>query len=289
MPKPFDATFKDLAVVDPVQFLTELDTRPRTPVWLLNVDLSTVTTSTDIAFGLGDPLVEIVHFDAQAGADADRHRDLLVYNALLHRQYRVPVHSVLLLLRPQATHSSQTGTIRYEARPGRGIMNYGYELLRLWERPVEAFLTGGLGTLPLAPLSKLPEGIPREDAQHRVVEEVIRRLQQEATPEMVGRLLMAAFVLGGLVIDRSQLRTLFQGVRPVRESEAYQMILDEGREEGEIRGVQRTLIHLARHKLGEPDEAALCALKEITDLDRLDRMSVRLFEVGTWAELLQTP
>jgi hypothetical protein len=84
--KPFDATLKDMAVVDPAQFLTEVDRPPALPVRLLNVDLSTVTTATDIVLGLGDPLREVVHVDAQASADADKHRDVLVYNALLHRQ-----------------------------------------------------------------------------------------------------------------------------------------------------------------------------------------------------------
>ena len=40
MPKPFDATLKDLAVIDPGGFLSELDSPPPLPVRLLNVDLS---------------------------------------------------------------------------------------------------------------------------------------------------------------------------------------------------------------------------------------------------------
>src|SRR4051794_31479736 len=120
MPLRFDATLKDLAGIHPGQFLTEMDGPTSLPVRLLNVDLSTITTATDIAFGLGDPLAEVVHLDAQAGPDADKHRKVLAYNALLHRLYRVPVHSILLLLRKQAQHSTQTGNIHYAARPGRG-------------------------------------------------------------------------------------------------------------------------------------------------------------------------
>src|SRR5947209_7738014 len=92
MSKPFDATLKDLAAVDPVGFLAEVDAPPALPVRLLSVDLSTVTAATDVVFGLGDPLQEVVHLDVQTGPDADKHRDLLAYNVLLHRQYRVPVH-----------------------------------------------------------------------------------------------------------------------------------------------------------------------------------------------------
>jgi hypothetical protein len=45
-------------------------------VRLLNVDLSTVTAATDIVFALGGPFQEVIHLDAQAGPDADKHRDL---------------------------------------------------------------------------------------------------------------------------------------------------------------------------------------------------------------------
>ena len=120
MSKPFDATLKDLASLDPSRFLAELDTPSALPVSLLNADLSTVTAATDLVFGLGDPLEEVVHLEAQAGPDADKHLDLLAYHGLLHRMYRVPVHSILLLLRHQAQHSAQTGSIEYTTRLGRG-------------------------------------------------------------------------------------------------------------------------------------------------------------------------
>jgi hypothetical protein len=71
----------------------------------------------------------------------------------------------------------------------------------------------------------------------------------------------------------------------MRESAAYDMILDVGRAEG----IQRTILHLGRRTLGEPDEAVRLALKQITDLDHLDRLSGRLLDAATWDELLQTP
>jgi hypothetical protein len=83
MPMPFDATVKDLAQANPRDFLSAFDTPPDAPVTLLNVDLSTVTTAADLAFGVGDPLREIVHLDGQSGPDADLHCNILVYNALL--------------------------------------------------------------------------------------------------------------------------------------------------------------------------------------------------------------
>jgi predicted transposase YdaD len=201
----------------------------------------------------------------------------------------VPVHSILLLLRRQAQHSSQTGTIAYASRPGLGKMDFDYEVLRLWERPVEALLAGGLGLLPLAPLCRLPAELSVEEGVRWAVNEVCDRLAREATPAVLQRLLTATFVLSGLRLDRQQARAIFQGVRVMRESDTYQAILDEGREEGEVRGIQRALLNLGRDLLGEPDEATRSSLKALTDLDRLDRLSVRLPKVSSWQELLQTP
>jgi len=87
MPKPYDATMKDLATQGPSDFIAIFDRPPAQPVRVLNVDLSTVTTAADVVFGLGDPLAEIVHLDAQAGASATKHLDTLAYNSLLYRTY----------------------------------------------------------------------------------------------------------------------------------------------------------------------------------------------------------
>jgi hypothetical protein len=60
-------------------------------------------------------------------------------------------------------------------------------------------------------------------------------------------------------------------------------------EEGEIKGQQRTLIHLGRKKFGRADEAAEAALRSISDTDRLDRMADAILQVDSWQELLRTP
>jgi hypothetical protein len=282
--KPFDATLKDLAVINPVEFLAEIDSPPALPVRLLNVDLSTVTTATDIVFGLGDPLQEIIHIDAQAGPDADKDRDVMVYNALLYRQYGVPVHSILLLLRRQAQHGNLTGNISYASRPTKGKMDFGYEILRLWERPVEQLLACGLAGLPLACLGRLPLGLSVEEGMRWVVNQIFDRLEREATPSVLERLMTATYILSGMRLDRQQLLALFQGVRAMRESVSYQMIVEEGC----IKGMQRTLLTQGREKFGEPNEADRRALLAIDDIDRLDRLSAGLLKVSTWEELLQT-
>jgi hypothetical protein len=286
---PFDATLKDLAREHPRDFLAAFDQPPTLPVSLLNVDLSTVTTAADLVVGLGDPVQEIVHIDFQSSASATKHADVLVYNALLFGHYRVPVHSIVVLLRPQAAHSNLSGAVRYAARPGQGKMEFDYEVVRLWEQPAEELLTGNLGTLPLALLGRLPEGVALEHGLQTVLQRLVDRLEKEVPPERARKLLTAAFVLSGLRLRRNLLRNVIQGVRamPVdmRDSDTYLAIM----EEGAVAALHRALLRLGRKRFGEPDPATQGSLKAIVDLPRLERLSERLLDVATWKELLDTP
>src|SRR2546430_1114996 len=100
MAMTFDATLKDMGRDSPQGFLATFDRPPTVPVKLLNVDLSTVTTAADLILGLGEPLEEIVQLAFQSSAAARNHADLPVYQALLFAHYQVPVHTVVILLRP---------------------------------------------------------------------------------------------------------------------------------------------------------------------------------------------
>jgi hypothetical protein len=288
MPLPFDATLKDLGQVSPRGVLAAFDTPPVLPVSFLNVDLSTVTSAADLVFGLGRPLQESVHLDFQSGPSARKHADILAYSALLYRQNLVPVHSIVVLLRPQAAHANLNGGIDYAPRPGRGKMEYRYEVVRLWERPAAELLAGEVGVLPLAVLGQLPAGADAETALAGVVQQVIERLQREA-PEQARRLVTAAYVLTGLRVSRELALQVFQGVRAMRDSDTYMAILDEGREEGRIKEVRKLIVRLGEKWLGPPGETVTAALEAITDLERLERIHDRLGDVENWQELLAVP
>src|SRR5579871_1332949 len=176
MAMTFDATLKDMGRESPVDLLTAFDQPPTLPVRPLNVDLSTVTRAADLVFGLSDPLAELVQLDFQSSAAAWKHADVMAYHALLYAHYHVPVHTVIILLRPEATHSNMNGVIRYAPRPGRGSMEFSYELVRLWERPAEELLRADLGVTPLAVLGRLPENLPLEDGLTVVVQRLTERI-----------------------------------------------------------------------------------------------------------------
>ncbi|MCI0461802.1 MAG: hypothetical protein L0Z62_33035 [Gemmataceae bacterium] len=284
MPLIFDATIKEPAQASPRDFVSTFDAPASDPVTVLNVDLSALTTSADLVFGIGEPLREVLHVEGQTDPDEDKHCDVLVCNALLHKRYRVPVHSIVLLLRSQAQHRNLNGTMRYEARPGRGKLDFGYEVVRLWEWPAETLLAGGLELLPLAPLCKLPEGVPLEEGLAGVVRRVVERLEQDAQPEQAKKLATAAFILTGLRVTRARAKVLFQGVRLMHDSDTYQAILDEG----EVRGLQNALLVQGEERFGRPDEDTRTALQGIDDLERLRGLMRRVLKANTWQELLQS-
>src|SRR5262249_32330456 len=145
---------------------------------------------------------EIIHFDFQSGAAAWKHADLLVYNALIYAHYHVPVHTIILLLRPEAAHSNMNGAIRYAPRPGRGSMDFGYEIVPVWQRPAEELVAADLGVTPLALLGRLPQELSLEEGLAVVAQRVVERLTNEAPPDRAKKLLTDALLLTGLRVRR---------------------------------------------------------------------------------------
>ncbi|MCI0460443.1 MAG: hypothetical protein L0Z62_26110 [Gemmataceae bacterium] len=285
MAMTFDATLKDMGRESPQGFLATFDRPPTAPLRLLNVDLSTVTTGADLILGLGEPLAEIVHLDFQSSAAARKHADLMVYNALLFAHNLVPVHTIVLLLRPEAAHANMNGVIDYAPRPGRGSMNFTYEVVRLWERPAEELLAADLGVVPLAMLGRLPEGLSLEEGLAVVARRVAERVTAEASPERAKKLLIDAYLLTGLRIRRDAAARIFRGVRVMHESDTYLAILDEGQE----KATREDILVIGEERFGPPDESLKAHLNLVTDLGRLKRMVRRAVKAVSWQEILDTP
>jgi hypothetical protein len=76
----------------------------------------------------------------------------------------------------------------------------------------------------------------------------------------------------------------------MRDSSAYQAILEEGAERCQIEEARKLLLRWGTKRLGNPDAATEAALRAITDLDRLELLLDRLQQnVTSWAELLRAP
>lgn len=290
MPLTFDATLKNLARDYPSDFVSFCHGPTALPLTILNTDLSVVSTSVDFVAGLGDPMEEVVHIEFQSGNNANKPYDMHVANALLHRSYRVPVRSILLLLRPQAMHRNMSGAINYAKTNQRSKMEFVYELVKLWEIPAEHFIDGDLGLTPLAPLGKLPENLPKEDGLANVIQRVVDRLLRESQPKKQKELLVATYLLSGLIITPEKAQELFKGAKAMQESSTYMAILEEGIEKGIEKGTKETLtetiLRLGTKRFGEPSPAMEKRLKRIHSKKRLEDLTDKILDAKSWEELM---
>ena len=71
----------------------------------------------------------------------------------------------------------------------------------------------------------------------------------------------------------------------MRESWAYQEILEEGRADE----ARQILLRLGTRRLGPPDRDTAAALAALVDIERVERMTERLLDATTWSDVLTTP
>lgn len=80
----------------------------------------------------------------------------------------------------------------------------------------------------------------------------------------------------------------------MRESVTYQMIIEEGIEQGiergrplgEISAMRRVLLHLGTQRFGQPSTDVAGRITSVDDLAALERASDGILTVGSWDELL---
>lgn len=74
----------------------------------------------------------------------------------------------------------------------------------------------------------------------------------------------------------------------MHELSAFELTEDRAERRGEIRALRQTLLALGRTKIGTPEPGVVSALEEISDLERLERMTIRVLTADNWTELLAT-
>ena len=115
---------------------------------------------------------------------------------------------------------------------------FRYDVVRIWEQPVEEVLAAGLPVLPLAPVANVePRKVPE------VLMAISERLVRETSPEQAATLWAATKVLMGLRYPKEQVEeftrevsAMILGIRGIEESSVYQDIFAKGEAKGEARG-----------------------------------------------------
>lgn len=191
MEQPFDPTVKTLAELGPADWLP-LARRRRRRVSVVDSDAGTIISgATDKLFRVHDDPEYLLHLDFEAGHfRSDLLLRLRLYNSVFEYRHRRVVLSVPVLLCPAADSPQWNGQLERGLPGERPVSILRYEVVRVWQLPVEQLLSGGAGTLALAPISAVPETEVR-----RVIQRMKERLSGPKAPRRAADIWAATYVL----------------------------------------------------------------------------------------------
>jgi len=293
----FDVTTKELIWDDPAAWLERFAVGPPGPVEMIDSDITALTAAADKVIKVGGPEPYLVNLELQSSHDSDLVATLWFRQAALFRRHRLPVLTVLVLLRRDANSPRLSGAFEIRMPDGWETNRYNYRVVRLWGEDPEPYLTAGVNLVPLAPLTNVTaEELPS------LVRRMAGRISAEPRPRAL-KLWTAAYLLMGLCYSEEVVSQLLEGVLGMQESTTYQAILREGRQEGlvegrqegliegRITGEQQLLIRQGTKRFGRPDPAILEAIEAICDVERLEALGERIVDpdVRDWNSLLGAP
>jgi predicted transposase YdaD len=280
--KPFDAITRTLLRAHPDDWLALFGLGRGLPVRVVDSDLSTITAEADKVLQVDGPAPCLIHVEVQSSYDPSLPRRLFRYNALLDLRHELPVHSVAVLLWRDADGPAIDGVLRRENRFRPDPIVFPYQVVRVWEQPVDE-LAASSGTFPLVALAARSE-----EELRRVATPILAALHDPANQDE--RELKAAFYfLVGRQFTEKLAEELFQGDRAMRESVTYQAVLDEGWRKGRVDEVRDLVLRQGTKQFGSPGEAVETRLMAETDRERLEELFDRLFSATGWDELLDGP
>jgi predicted transposase YdaD len=289
----FDVSTKELIWDGPAACLERFGVGPLGPVEVIDSDITALTAAADKVIRVAGPEPYLVDLEPQSSHDTDLIVNLWFRQAALYRRHRLPVLTVLVLLRREANSPSIDGKFEIQMPDGWQTNRYNYRVVRLWMESPEDYLTAAVNLVPLAPLTDVTES-----ALPDLVRRMAERINAEPGPR-AATLWTAAYLLMGLSYAKEIVSQLLEGVANMQESTTYQALLKQGRDEGLIEGrnegrvreAQRILVRQGTKRFGESDGAVLAAIEAIEDIQQLEILSERILDpdVRDWKSLLSEP
>jgi hypothetical protein len=311
MSKPFDSMLNSLIDGHESNWAGYFGARAEIvpgPATALDTDLST-TLQADRLFRIDGPEPAVLHLELEATGKLGRPAQLLRYNVAAWGMTDLPVHSVLIVLRPKANATDLTGQYDILKSNRRSYLNFQYTVVRLWQESLSDLLQAGPGVAPLAMLT--------DEAAANLSAAFTRfrnRLREDDVPDNVEEMLLgSAYILCGLRYSKDQIENLYRELNmTLEDSTTYQDILSkgltrgraegkaegiaegkaEGKAEGRVEGkaelAKKILVQFGRKWFGSASPDAETAIFAISNLDQLERMVDRLDEASGWEDLLAT-
>lgn len=278
----YDATTKHLVESAPLDWVALAGFANVQTATVIDADVSTVTAQADKVILIQDDAPWMIHIEFQSSYEKGIGLRQCRYNVLLEYRHQHPVLSVLVLLNSDADGPGITGKLRRTLPDGTCYDEFQYHVIRVWELPVEKVLSGGLGTLPLAPLSGVPESqLPSiiERMKFRVDREISSKPDQREFWESTSILL-------GMRLPNIRVTSLIQGLVNMRESSVIQAFLEEGERSGELKGARKVLLGIGEDLFGLPDAATRQQIESLTDADQIAQLARHAHQAASWATLL---
>ncbi len=292
----FDISTKELIWDGPAEWLEGLRIGPAGPVEVIDSDITTLTAAADRVIHVGGAEPYLVNVELQSSHQTDLAETVWFRQTALFHRHRLPVLTVIILLRREANSPSLTGGFEIKMPDGWLTNRYNYRVVRMWGEDPEPYLSGGVSLVPLAPLANVAAAQLPE-----LVERMATRINAEPRPRSV-KLWTATYLLLGLCYSEELVSQLLEGVHDMQESTTYQAILREGRKEGlvegrnegliegRVTGEQRLLIRQGTKRFGQPDPATVAAIEAIRDAEQLEALGERIVDpdIHDWHGLLRT-
>jgi predicted transposase/invertase (TIGR01784 family) len=212
----------------------------------------------------------ILHTEFQTLADETIPFRMADYYLRLRRKFPDrDIQQVVIYLKP--TGSDLVRQTRYETP----VMIHQFRVIRLWEEPVEVFLSTP-GLLPYAVLS-------RASNKEEVLSQVVEELTQIEDRREQDNLTAATSILAGLQLEKQTIERLMKSPG-MRESTMYQAILQEGEAVGRATGERDLVLKLLARKVGNLSPELISRVSSL-NLDRLEALGEALLDFTSLADL----
>ncbi len=180
-----------------------------------------ISGATDKLFRVHDEPEYFLHLDFETGHfRSELPLRLRLYNSVFEYRHRRVVLSVPVLLSPAADSPQWLGLLERGLPGETPVSTLRYEVIRIWEIPVEQLLRGGTGTLALAPISNLGTSDVRS-----VMRRMKERLVGPRAERLAADIWAATYVLLGLRYSDQLANALFEEVLGMEQSSTYQFIV----------------------------------------------------------------
>jgi predicted transposase/invertase (TIGR01784 family) len=208
----------------------------------------------------------ILHTEFQTLSDETMPFRMADYYLRLKRKFPdLDIQQVVIYLKP--TGSDLVRQTRYQTP----VMTHQFRVIRLWEEPVEIFLSTP-GLLPYAVLSRVAN-------KEAILAQVVGELELIEDIREQSNLTAATSILAGLQLGEETIRRLMRS--PVMlESTMYQSILREGQSAGE----QALVLKQLTRKLGNISPELISRVRGLS-LDRLEALGEALLDFINVADL----